>query len=120
MNRRGFLEWMGIGAATAAASAIPLTLTAAAVEHAPPARIVDIAPGKTYFAVLMNYRGQAVRTMMVEGCPTEIHIQHDGATCEFRLASKDRYDGRTIEGLARYIAYRGAVPASWGTVKLGF
>jgi len=109
MKRRGFLAFLGAAPIAAVSPAEGLS------------RVADAAPGTRHFAVLMNLHGQPVHTMMVENLPQEIHIQHENhdMTCEFRLVSKDRYDGRTIEGLARYIQWKGPIPASWGTIKLG-
>lgn len=126
MKRRSFLGWLGAAAATTPVAAAVLTLDSKAVAAATVpmaqgiAELATVAPGTRHFAILMNYNGQAVRTMMVDNLPQEIHVTLDGLVTPavFRLVSKDRYDGRTIEGLARYILLKGNV--DWPVIKLGF
>ena len=154
MNRRNFFSTLGKGAVAAAAVAI---LPAEEVEKALPAKLSDIVPpgptttpaGTRHFAILMNYRGVPIKTMMIDDLPQEIHLewvqnhghnniavslreqrereqafpsaarqQYTKERSEFRLVSKDMYDGRTIEGLARYIMFRGPEP-DWPPVKIG-
>jgi hypothetical protein len=160
LDRRGFFGWLGKGAAGAAAA---LVLKSTDVEAAPPAKLSEVVSQRTlqtdparaemgpewqrtrHFAILMNYDGIPIKTMMVDDLPLEIHIDWIAHTArntnvtddrqhafpsagtshymkersEFRLVSKDMYDGRTIEGLARYILFRGPDPG-WPQVRLGF
>lgn len=124
LGRRGFL---GALAAATAAVVTPLKLTQPQVEAATVApaqglaELSTVAPGTRHFAVLMGYDGQAIRTMMIDNLPVEIHFQwrDRDVVSIFRLVSKDRYDGRPVEGLARYIMHKGPAPA-WPEVKLGF
>jgi hypothetical protein len=130
VNRRSFFSTLGKGAVAVAAVAV---LPGADVAAAPPAKLTDIVPppptgepaaGTRHFAVLMGYDGQAIKTMMIDNLPQEIHLEWGASgtqkeRSEFRLVSKDIYDGRTIEGLARYIMWKGPQPP-WPVVKLGF
>ena len=136
MNRRSFLGNVGKGAVAVAAAGI-ISVKAADVEAVPVAQglaeVARVTPGTAHFAVLMNVHGVAVQTMLVNNLPQEIHVQLDGdgkgpdlgdpkehqGVCIFRLSSVDRYDGRTVEGLARYIQWQGRLPATWGPIRLG-
>lgn len=133
MNRRGFLGAISAGAAAVAGSLVLSQEQAEALPAPSLAQVVPptlapsgdgiAAPSVTrsrHFAVLMNYRGVVVKTFMVDDLPFDIKMDcKDGLQRTFRLVGEGRYDGRTVEGLARYILWKGP-EASWPEVKLGF
>lgn len=128
MNRRGFIG--AVGAVLAAPAVLSLDCVQAVEAHRPTheaLKEVSAAPaGSVHFAVLMDMHGRPCHTMMVQDLPQEIHITQTATSADvpprdpgvFKLVSKDRYDGRTIPGLARYIHWSGHCP--WSPMRLGF
>jgi len=124
-SRRNFFGTLGKGAAAAVAAVTvsQLEVEQRAAEPTKALAAVQAAPaGSAHFAILMNSHGVPVQTMMVNDLPQEIHVvPEDSRTAPtiFKLVSKDRYDGREVPGLARYIQWKGPIPEGWGRVKLG-
>ena len=126
-SRRNFFGTLGKGALAAAATAVTvsqLEVEQRAVAPVKALAAVQAAPaGSAHLAILMDSHGVPVQTMMVNDLPQEIHVVPEGSAggnpTIFKLVSKDRYDGREVPGLARYIQWKGPIPAGWGRVKLG-
>lgn len=121
MDRRGFLGRLG---ASAVAAAGVLRTSKTEIDALPPAipapqPLHPAGPGNR-FAILCNIHGQAVKHFVVEGTPTEIHVAVDGRDepTRFLLSSLDRWDGRTVEGIARYIVFEG--PCPWDVQNMNF